>query len=231
MCRLQKFWLPIISSLLLLAVTEVFAAESVVKLYSALGEPLMAEIELTAAEQQASSLHVEGGGYSWKLLPISNRGTVLLLSEEEVSQPILELLLHADSIVRPLVLLPGPVAQHSGSEFLQQLISTHNSVAEQSTRLQQQLEQAQLKKHSELRWLQLPEGMVVSRWLLFLLLGLLVALLTLRWWRSAEWVDLGSEQPQQKIAIERSAEQGRFEQAVAQIEAEIQPSRQKEDNP
>lgn len=230
MCRLQKFWLPSTSSLLLLFAAEVFAAEPVAKLYSALGEPLMAEVQLSAAEQQASTLSVEGGGYSWMVLPIPDRGAILLLSEEKVTQPILELTLHADSMVRPLVLLPDPVAPYSSRQFLQQLIAAHSVAVEQRATLQQQLEQIQLQPRSGLEWLQLPEGVVASRWLLFLLLGLLAVLLMLRWWRSAEWVNLDESPRQQGVVVEGDTALSRFQREVAQLEAEIQPPQLKRGN-
>lgn len=221
MCRLQSCWLQSTFSLLLLVVAEAVSAAPVAKLYSALGEPLMAEIPLTVAEQQTPNITVTGGEAVWTLLPVSEQGVALLLSEEMITQPILELTLQAGEMERPLVLFLNPVAPHARTQFLQQLITAHNSGVTQRMQLLQQLEQIQLQRVSERGWLQLPEGVVASRWLLFLMLGGVLALLLLRWWRSAEPVDLG----QHPVISGQAGAQNRFDREVAQIEAEIQPPR------
>ncbi len=214
MCRLQKFWLRITYSLGLLLAASAVEAVPQVKLYSALGEPLLAEVSLNATESAATTVAVEGEGYRWTVLRQPQANTLLLLSEEQVQQPIVELALRIDGDVQPLVLLLNPVAPHSMAELLQQWSIQQQRLLQENERLREQIQQLEQQQHSGFTVLQ---ENVLFRWLLFLLLGAGVALWIVRWWRSAEWVDL----EKRTVTLEAEGGEHRFHQEVAQIEREI----------
>lgn len=218
MCRLLKFWSPIICSLWGILSVGVAEASSGIRLYSALAEPVVAALPLSSVELAAASIRLQGGGYHWRLLPAPWEGQQLLLSQEPVGEPIVELTLSADGSSRPVTLLLTPVAPHARSELLQAWAAQQQQLQAQNGRLQQQLEQVaqQLAQHDRQPWL--PQA-VLSRWLLFLLLGAGVAWWLARWWRAAEWVALADH----SVAPDNTDAAHRFQQGVVQIEREILP--------
>lgn len=239
MCRLQNNWLRTIYSLVwLLLPGGLYGAEEV-KIYSALDEPLVAEVGMTQQERDSQQITVEQSGYSpqqWRAIPMSQRETLLLLSEKKVEQPIVELTLKGGDQEegRRVTLFLNPDSNHSKIEYLERLIVERNralqqsrSLAEQNLQLQQQLEQM---RQAGWGWLRLPEGMVASSWMLFLLLGGAVSLLLLYRWRSAESVDLAPAMESATVeAAKPDSDHGEeawqvFEQGVQQIERSIERS-------
>lgn len=188
------------------------------KLYSALGQPLLAEVTLLPSERTAQSFRVEGAGRSWSSVPVKTQGTLLILSDKAVEQPVLELTLQAGELSRPLVLLLHPVPPHSRSDYLQSLLQDYNRLGEaQAASLSQPSSPPQQTTY----WWQLPQGEVASRWLLFLLLGGGFSWGVLRWWRKAETVDLNMP-----AAVERVDQQlNRFQQDVEHVEGLIKATR------
>lgn len=202
MCRLLSCWFITISSLLGLSFSA-FAEE--VKLYSALGEPLLAEVVLQSGERAQSDFSVEGEDQSWQLLRL-NEGALLLYSDQIVEQPILNLQLSTPQQSRPLVLFLHPMAPHAEITLL-------NALLQQQQQLKAQLEQVQQPPESSeavmVSWI------VLQPWILALLLGAIVAWLVVRWWQRAESVEL-SPLP------ERGSD--RFFQAVDRMEQQIEPA-------
>ena len=220
MDRLQKYWLQTTFSLTFLLLAGPLHAVESVQLYSALGEPLIAEVPLQKGEPLSETVRVEGPDGEWSALPVFGKNSLLLLSEATVNTPILQLVLHMGEKKRELTLFLDPVAPHTVADYLQILLIEQRRVVEQSHRLQQQLEQLQLSGVQQGNWLLLlkdrVKDSVASRWGLFLLLGGLVALLLMRWWRAAEPVDLAHLSNSQK------QQEHHFLQAVEQIEQKIQ---------
>lgn len=230
MCRLQKFWLPIICSLLF-SVTTTGAAAASVQLYSALGESLLAEIPLLPEElgQDLSSFQVEGAGHSWSLLAIPEQSLLLLFSQQPVHDPIVELRLFAGERERLLTLFVDPVAPQSSKELFGRLFEAQRQqLTDQQQRITA-LQQAQQLKVEVAPWergLRELQGSVFSGWLFFLLLGGIAALLILRWWRSAEVVDLNqgegfSVEAQDSMRSEETIWE-EFQHGVSEIESQIQ---------
>jgi hypothetical protein len=218
--RLQKYWLQTTFSLIFLLLAGPLHAAELVQLYSALGEPLIAEVPLQKGEQVSEAIRVEGTDGEWSVLPVFGKNSLLLLSGIAVESPILQLVLHIGEKKRELTLFLDPVAPHTVADYLQTLLIEQRRIVEQSHRLQQQLEQLQLSSVQQSNWLLLlkdsVKDSVASRWGLFLLLGGLAALLLMRWWRAAEPVDLA------QLSNNQEQESQNFLQAVEQIEQQIQ---------
>lgn len=184
-----------------------------VRLYSALGEPLFAEIPLQNSEPVDAQFKIEGGGGEWVLLPNRVRNTLLLLSKSTVDTPIVELNLSTDNQSRSLTLLLGPEAPLSREAYLREMVEAQTRLLEQNRTL---LSQQQRETRAQGRVTHsIVDGEIFSRWALFLLLGGLIALLiTIRWWRSAEPMEL--ESPTDGDSW------GSFQRGVAQIEGQVQ---------
>ncbi len=204
-----------------------------VAIYSALGDPLVAEVALLPQERGASRFVVRQqaeSGQQFEVERIAQRSALLLLSDTPVEQPILELDLVSDDAgverERTLTLFLDPMPAGSASAYLRGLVVERNRALEQGSRPAQEQQQGhdtcsgwmeQLFSHAD--------HSIFSAWPFFLLLGGIAALLLVWWWRSAEPMPLElAAAPAQ--GAERGGDSGiwsDFRKGVERIEKEIQP--------
>lgn len=192
---------------------------------------MLAEVPLLSeeTEQDVSAFQVEGMERSWSLLAIPGRASLLLFSQQPVDEPIVDLTLFSGEKRRPLTLFVDPVSSHPPAQLFEQLFEAQRQqVVAQEQRYLALQQQQQLKAESTLwaQWQKVLRGEAFSGWVFFLLLGGVIALLILRWWRSAEVVDLNQRErfPEEDHAPMHSKEGNwsEFQQGVAEIESRIQ---------
>ncbi len=214
-----------------LTIGELYASGNI-KIFSALGDPLIAEVQLLPDEGQKSEFSIEVKSESasqFKVERVGERGTLLLLSDQPIEQPILTLGLlsgeGAGKTRRQLTLFLVPVPPDSSSAYLVQLLNERNMA------LQQSGEMAAQQQESRSHWLyrarelfSVPTYQIFSSWTIFLLLGGGIALLLIRWWRFAEPVtDADLLQSGVRTETEDADIWGDFRRGVEQIERKIRP--------
>ncbi len=206
-----------------------------VKLYSALGEPLLLEMVvdekmLREFKDELFSVEVtERPETVVKVILLTSDGRVLLLTDEPVHEPILNLSLKIGKRPRDLMLFLDPVAPHSRTDFLQEQFAGYHQLQLQNRRLVEQLEGVRMEQAAVMSRSVVPEWEVLTRWGMPLLLGLLSTFLLWRWWYSAERLQLRDVSrlevhvPPPGNGVERVEWNG-FLDEVQQIEGEIRPA-------
>ena len=200
MQKLQRASLQTISWIALLSILSVgkTEADESIKIYSALGSPLIAEIQLLPGELQIKKFSITGKGDSvqqYEVERITDRGALLLLSLSPINQPILELkLVSGDGgIERDFTIFLDPVAPNSSATYIKGLLHDRNRALE----VREVMVSRPGVADDQGSWLTDVEQVfspgrlpVVSKWSLFILLGGLIALVFIRWWRAADPVSI-----------------------------------------
>lgn len=242
MQKLQPVPLQMIGRFVLISVLLVGTsqADASIKIYSALGSPLIAEIQLLPGELNKKTFSITGKGDPAELFEVervADRSALLLLSVSPINRPILDLeLTSADGEVgRSFTLFLDPVAANSSASYIKRLLQDRNRALElRETALSKKVE-----ADSGRSWLtdmgqtfSLKNLHVIPKWSIFVMLGGLVALLLLRWWRAAEPVSVADQEsnlPGQHNDAPCNSDHGdssdiwqEFHHGVEQIEKSIQ---------
>ncbi len=183
----------------------------------------MVELPLLEAEQGADRYRIKISEYpqmAVEQMPLSSGQRLLLLTEQSIDEPILQLMLEQRGRERSITLFIDPTAPHSRVEYLRNLIEVNQDLQAQSGRLLQQLNQLQQRSVEGATWISEVQQQIFSSWIGFLLLGGVIALPFWLWWRAAEPMEL--EQKSETLLLDEEQEWVRFHQEVAQIEAEIE---------
>jgi len=208
-------------------------ADDSIRIYSALGDPIVVEIELNSEEQELDSFLIvdeDGNRERFSAEFIESRERLLILSDQSIARPILSFTLEGSSSAaknahssRNITIFLNPVADHSSRALWIELIRAHDNTLNKLITQQAKKQPLTPLPETELSPLQNWYA-ALSGWIGFLLLGAALALYIIYWWRSAEVVSLAELDGDEDYKQSGTDLWQEFQQGVDNIEATIEHS-------